>query len=134
MSLASNPVNLYVGGRHVVVSSQNFVSQMKKRLISRPDEDPRHRIKSLTSGSALAKVFIGNMHIEPSIDRLYSDSMSLLSIPDVFLIADPSTSESVIEADIGGCKFCTLPSFDKSGHEFLFYYTGENSIELSQVD
>lgn len=125
--LATNPVNIYIDGRHICIYAYPYTSKLKKNIIYDETENEKEY------GIAVAKLLTTNAHLTAGINKSFCSSLSIWHSPDMLILADKSTKHQFDCKIFNNLSFLKLPSFSKNNFQFKVIYTDSNTAEHSQI-
>lgn len=125
--LATNPVNIYVDGRHICLMAFPLLSRLRKHIIHNNTED------STQLGSALAKHLICNAHLNAGLTKSLESCLSLFHLPDFLIIADKELDQSLDSNAFDFVSLVNCPSFSRNDFKFKVFYTNPKLVENSQI-
>jgi len=124
--LATNPVNIYIDGRHICLSAFPHISKIHNHIIHNDTENSKE------FGTSIAKAIISNAHLTPGLNKSFQSSLSLFHSPDLLLITDRDIDED-IDCNSFNVNLVNLPSFTNDEFKFKVFYTNPKQIEDSQI-
>ena len=125
--LATNPVNIYIDGRHICLFAFPLLSKLKKHIIHNSAED------SSQMGSSLAKHVVCNAHLSAGLSKDLDSCLSLFHLPDFLLFTDFNGRDDIEGNAFNYVNPVALPSFSRNGFKFKVFYTDTKSVENSQI-
>ena len=125
--LATNPVNIYIDGRHICLLSFPLLSKLQKHIIHNNTEE------SNEFGSALAKHIICNAHLSAGTTKNLESCLSLFHLPDFLIVSDKEVNQNWETNAYDFIDFVNLPSFSKDNFKFKVFYTNPKLVENSQI-
>ncbi|CAG2101249.1 unnamed protein product [Medioppia subpectinata] len=125
--LATNPVNIYIDGRHICLSAIPYMSKLRKHIIHNSTED------STELGASIAKLITCNGHLSAGLSHNLHNSLSLFHLPDFVLISDKHMNEDMDSNAHNYTDLVVLPSFSRDNFRFKVFYTNPKHIECSQI-
>jgi hypothetical protein len=125
--LATNPVNIYIDGRHICLSAFPLISKLKTHIIYNNTES------SSDFGASIAKIVLSNAHLTPGVNKSFKSSLSLFHSPDLLLLTDYNIEEEIDCQVYDFVNLVNLPSFSNNEFKFKVFYTNPKQIEDSQI-
>ncbi|CAG2165199.1 unnamed protein product [Oppiella nova] len=87
--LATNPVNIYIDGRHLCLSAFPYIPKLRKHMIHNSTEE------SAELGASVLKLMASNGHLSAGLSTNLHSCLSLFHLPDFVLIADKHMNEDM---------------------------------------
>ena len=125
--LATNPVNLYIDGRHICLFAFPLLSKLEKHMIHNSAED------STQLCSSLGKHILCNAHLNAGMTNNLESCLSLFHIPDFLLFTDFKRKEEIEGKAFDFVDILNLPSFSRNNFKFKVIYTNPKLVENSQI-
>lgn len=129
VSFTSNPCNLYVNDRHIVIFSGNYFDSVKKHILFRKktgDEDFYNEF---------CNIMLSNAYLTPGLSKSFCNSYNLFHYPDLLILADDSIKRKELSFKLTDRVWvANMSSFSDDAFKFKVYYSDSRVIEDSQMN
>ena len=125
--LATNPVNIYIDGRHLFLSAFPYMSTLRKHIIHNSTEESEELCTGVT------KLVATNAHLNAGLNKNFENCLSLFHLPDFLVFGDYKADDSIDGNAFDYINRVNLPSFSKQNFKFKVFYTNPKLIENSQI-